>query len=100
MNELQTKRLKESIAHWERMRDDPECEEVPCSADCPCCRQYQIISLLCGECPIFEFTGKINCRRTPYGNAAIEFVRSGKKSSKFKEAAQAEIDFLNEVLNQ
>ena len=102
MNKLQTKRLKESKAHWERMRDDPECGEEPSSIDCPCCREFNNKRPFdeCRSCPIAQFTGKPVCIETPFSNACEEYDYNGINSDSFREAAQAEIDFLNEVLKQ
>ena len=98
MNKTQTKALKASIKHWERMRDDPECKEEPYSEDCPCCQEYT--SMRCEGCPISEAVDSYGCDNTPYAYARGAFEGYGKDSPEFKEAAQDEIDFLNEVLNQ
>ena len=98
MNIKQRKTLEASIKHWERMRDDPEGKEEPFSEDCPCCQEFT--SVLCEGCPISEAVEEFGCDNTPYWLARNAFEELGKDSPEFKEAAQAEIDFLNEVLNQ
>lgn len=98
MNKTQTKALKQSIKHWERMRDDPEGKEEPFIDDCPCCQEFH--TMCCEGCPISEAVDDWGCDGTPYTFARGAFEEFGKDSPEFKEAAQAEIDFLNEVLNQ
>lgn len=101
MNKKQRKALEESIAHWERMRDDPDCEESPSGWNCACCT-YSNSTLVdggstCDNCPISEFTGKTSCDGTPY-DKAYDYYERGSSSKMFKRWAQKEIDFLNKVL--
>ena len=40
MNKKTLKALEESIAHWERMQDDPDCGAEPSGTDCPLCARF------------------------------------------------------------
>ena len=102
MNAQQTKALRESIAHWIRMREDPDCGERPSGDDCACCAVFgEDFDAFaedfdeCSGCPIYEFTSKRFCCGTPYYKAMDLFYITDEG---FKNAAQAEIDFLNKVL--
>ena len=95
--------LKKSIAHWERMRDDPDCGEYPCANQCACCVNAGYSPFRrnadCTLCPIYAHTGKLRCRGTPYYKASYYYDKRGLNSKLFKRWAQHEIDFLNEVLD-
>jgi len=96
MNKKQKKALEESIKHWERMRDDPDCGEEPLDGDCACCKLYYESD--CIECPIFAFTDALYCNNTPYVKAYRYWRYRGPESKLFKRWAQKEVDFLNKVL--
>lgn len=89
--------LKESIAHWERMRDNPGGNEYPSAIHCPLCRRYRAKE--CENCPIKEFIGQSYCAETPYYDAEDAHNYFSVRSLEWEEAAQKEIDFLQRVLN-
>ena len=100
MNKKQKKALEESISHWERMRDNPECGEIPHGNDCACCKMCadDAGNIDCTLCPIMKYTGKKDCHRTPFYMARRYFYKRTAAAKVFKRWAQKEIDFLNEVL--
>lgn len=71
MNAATLKALKESIAHWKRMRAKPSIIERPISDDCPLCRLFFKDELLthCAGCPVMDKTDKSGCVGTPYDDA-------------------------------
>lgn len=92
--------LLESIAHWERMRDDPCCHERPGIADCALCGLFS--NLRCRGCPVAEKTENIRCRETPHSEADLAWrlaqYPTEETLSAWRAAAQAEIDFLKSLL--
>lgn len=101
MNAETKKALEESIAHWERMRDDPNRGEQPIAEECPLCELY--IPWDCHDCPVAEATGLAYCSYTPYYEAAALFYKLKKSEiqiEQWHQAAQAEIDFLKSLLPQ
>lgn len=89
--------LRDSIEHWKRIRDDPRCTEKPNSHYCACCNMcrewYEIIECESG-CPIMEFTGVASCEETPYQQAWEAWLLKEYYPTKWKDAAQEEINFL------
>jgi hypothetical protein len=103
--------LRESIAHWERMRDDPDCGEEPYDRDCALCAIYYDVEYdeqKCMGCPVFESSGSRHCIASPYERASREWRRwrtaqpGEKRAAKtaWRKAAQAEIDFLRSLLDE
>lgn len=96
--------LKESIAHWKRMRDNPDCGETPGWTDCAFCSLFAHgpeKKKWCEDCPIREATDLPACGGTPYCKAESAFRRlqDGVGTLQdWQEAAQAEIDFLEGLL--
>lgn len=103
---------KESKAHWIRMRDDPGCGEEPYAFDCALCQLFHFDEddcmddewsedKQCAGCPVYEKTRKPLCEGTPYVEAEIAWVAYNIKGridiSAWRKAAQAEIDFLEEL---
>jgi len=88
----------DSIAHWKRMRDDPECIERPFARDCPLCRKF--IKYDCRGCPVRETTRDVGCYATPWHNASRAW-RSRNLGSGFwhgwQTAANREIKFLEGI---
>lgn len=110
MDDIAVNALKESIAHWERMRDNPvDCGEAPYADDCPLCRvfwQVPTISASCCNCPVFSRTRKSGCVGTPYTRA--EKVHRGihyrldnpEYMQVWTDSANDEINFLKSLLPQ
>ena len=60
--------LRKSIKHWERMRDDPECNEIPGPDDCALCQLFY--DDWCNGCPVYVATGTRSCDTTPFRRAS------------------------------
>lgn len=97
--------LKESIAHWERMRDGKQYPgEAPDAIHCALCKLYygDPEEPSCVGCPIFEKTGLVDCNGTPFRSARKWWYTRNKPKdfdeSEFKKAAQAMIDYLKSLL--
>jgi hypothetical protein len=65
------KALRASIAHWERMRDDPVCGEEPYDVECPLCALFEGVSECAAECPIKEKTGRDDCYGSQWMDAEV-----------------------------
>lgn len=100
MNDPTLAALQDSIAHWERMRDDrAETPEQPIAPDCALCRLFYTSRpspTCCYGCPVYTTTSQQFCRGTPYAEA--ERAYDDPNEFAWKEAAQAEIDFLKSLL--
>lgn len=103
MNAETKQAILDSIAHWERMRDDWEgCRtkrETPTGYNCPLCKLHYT----CTSCPVKESTGVGSCLETPYTKALNEWKRLAfnwpdRSEHRWKTAAQKEIDFLKGLL--
>lgn len=115
--------LRESIAHWERMRDDPlGCEDKTGATQCALCKLYLFepggdffrrpSEKQCEGCPIRKATGLQWCNGTPYEEAAEAFwkmralVEDGYcdpdelDTRPFAEKAQAMIEFMEGLLER
>ena len=98
--------LEQSIAHWERMRNDPGCREEPYGDDCALCDAHYdgnkyATGHQCDGCPVAAETGHPNCSATPHGVAAASHAsrRKGPKAwTRWQLAATAEIEFLRSLL--
>lgn len=109
MDEKTLNALKESIAHWERMRDgkrvetrnryavDGDLESIG-PDDCALCNLFYKAG--CFECPIMEDTGESQCSNcAPYLYATHVLDRDFLHDSpEFKRAAQEMIDYLKSLL--
>jgi hypothetical protein len=88
--------LLASIAHWERMRDDPDCGETLGPGDCPLCGLY-FTGARCEGCPVAVRAGRTGCWGTPYASALSLWLspRDSRPGSieRWRAAAQAEIVF-------
>lgn len=106
--------LKDSIAHWERLRDEREtADESPTAAFCGCCTAFYDhkadedlpfpILFHCARCPIGIRSGMDVCEGTPW-RAASEAWRARSEPRRIdlfvagEGAIQAEIDYLVETL--
>jgi hypothetical protein len=95
--------LRASIKHWQ----DNVAAETPDDAsiaagDCALCDAFHDEGQ-CTGCPVFNLTGKPQCRKTPYANASFWFEAwednpSIKNITEWRKAAQAELDFLISLL--
>lgn len=96
--------LKESIAHWERMRDETNGPgESIGHKSCSLCRLYSTLDSFrsgccCDGCPVHQSTGKTFCQDTPYSDAFLAYKELGQPSPEFKEAATEEVKFLKCLL--
>lgn len=95
--------LKESIQHWERMRDGKQLQyEVPTADCCPLCDLYSPIDAddcdRCIGCPVFFKTMRKSCYGSPYYEAYHAWEWRFERPESWKPAAQSEIDFLKSLL--
>jgi hypothetical protein len=106
MNRETKKALRESIKHWERMRDRKvkprENSESPDGDECALCR---ITDHNCSRCPVWADTGRWSCVTTPYHAALNAWWtwtdEGGRKYREFwRKHAQAEIDYLKGLLKR
>ncbi len=105
------KALDESIAHWERMRDNPlTCGEKPNAIHCSLCASFlypvKLSSQECDGCPVYKKTGEKYCDNTPYTEARDAFFELKECAeaddkelfsdlfNRWQRLAQKEIDFL------
>ena len=94
--------LEASIKHWEENVAAKTVHDVLIGArSCALCVRF--ISQGCIGCPVFKTTGEVACRETPYDAAhgALERWRirqTAQAERKFRQAAQAELDFLRSLL--
>ena len=96
MNRQQTKALKESIKHWERMLDPENWQgrERPTGDHCPCCITFSF----CGGCPIQQYNGKEECIGTPYYEALEAW--SGKDKVAFNKQGKKMVKLLKKILKE
>lgn len=100
--ETQIYALEKSIEHWERLANGTyEPKEEPTATWCDCCIEY---GKDCKNCPIMEFTGKIDCINTPFYKAAktwrLIYQQGGARTPERINEMNAEVDFLKTVLNK
>lgn len=91
------KALRDSIAHWKRMRDEPNCKEKPHADHCALCVRFAA-SGSCQACPVCEAGGGCLCNASPYPNAKIAWNYRNTNPDAWHKAATAEIDFLTSLL--
>ena len=105
MNPQALNALRESISHWEAMRDDWR-SSVPNSENCALCRVYnhrENAIFDCLGCPITNATGYRYCVNTPY-EAARKLRRhlhsdsTSEQLAQWHKAATAEIEFLKSLV--
>ena len=105
MTSYNRKLVRQSIKHWERMRDADDFEERPISSECPLCNTYGE-HINCAGCPIAEAADASFCYRTPYIKAYNAFRNieddqySKTKLAKWRKCADAEITFLKSLLKK
>jgi hypothetical protein len=104
------KALKQSIAHWQRMIDDPDGEDQPNGSQCALCRiflpqteRWDEDPNNCVGCPVMARTRLSLCRGTPYGAArkaylSHNYVRDEKSRNYFISRARKELTFLKSLL--
>jgi hypothetical protein len=85
------KRLRESLAHWERIVTDTRLrEETIFAEDCALCDRF--FALHCNGCPVES------CRSgSPWDSVADAQELHGEDSPEFFAAAQAMLDFLRRL---
>ena len=111
MNPETLQALKDSIAHWERMRDGGRLTygETPMGSECALCDRFVrnagydsgCFGASCtrsdGEqCPVLAKTGEPYCRNSPWATAKVAFFNLSDHA--WRLAAQDEIDFLKSLL--
>ena len=100
--------LKKSIQHWvENVEAKTPDDASSDGGDCALCRYYVHICARGGElCPVYVEALQYGCHGTPWGAAdhALHKWRNSPTNSKtmetWRKAAQAEVDFLNEILEK
>lgn len=100
MNQETREALLASIAHWERIKKGVDTAWR--SHDCALCLLFNNTDeeSTCEGCPVYDATGQIYCRDTPYC-AFVRYVNAhpfGANKKTFEELAQAEVDFLKSLL--
>jgi hypothetical protein len=110
LSKRQRTALEKSIKKWEGIVDDEEEDEGP--ADCECCIKYNSLKSraetrenCCKECPVFMVTGKQFCAGSPFEK--WEDYMEENEMGEWRvfdeyslELAQAELDFLRNILNE
>ena len=94
------KALKQSIAHWKEMRDDPACSK-PITSNCALCKLFFLRENRCDGCPVAEKAEQPNCNGTPYLKAYQAWNQLGKTEAslaKWRAEATKEIEFLESLL--
>jgi hypothetical protein len=96
--------LKGSIRHWEENLAAETPDHVHTGPSrCLLCQRFHM-NPNCGGCPVSQYTGQKNCRGTPYAvaNRRHSFwdsmPDSDEHKERWREAAQAELDFLKSLL--
>ena len=93
--------LQSSKLHWCNIRDG--LEEEHGIRNCPLCKLFY--GKCCVGCPVFEKTGEVGCKNTPYiawthhhklKHGLTKIVRAD--CPECKKLAQAELDFLESLL--
>ncbi len=95
--------LRESVAHWERMRDGTTIGfESPHGTYCALCRYFfkDYKGGPCAQCPVKLKTLETHCENTPWKTANEAWIMNGPHSQAFKDAADKMIDFLKSLLPQ
>lgn len=96
--------LNESIKHWEENRDAEQHGAVATGIKaCALCGLFREVD--CKGCPVENKTKQMGCINTPY-YAALEAKDDwewadedeSRKAETFRDAAQAEVDFLKSLL--
>ena len=94
MKEETKQAIKDSIAHWKRMKENRRCGETPGPHGCALCQLF--LHSDCVGCPIAERTKYTFCEGSPYFAASRAFCIGS--DSKWQAAAEAEIQFLTSLL--
>ena len=95
--------LRESIKHWEEMRDDYRMSS-PHANTCNLCKMFiRGSARACLGCPVSEKTRMTGCVGTPFVMAqdahyVLRISPNSMLEFKWKHAAQIEIDFLKSLL--
>ncbi len=85
-----------SAEHWLETYHDPANAKID-RASCKCCQAAEGPNATpsCNGCPIFLYTGKVDCLDTPYGDAKEEhYYRVRNNYVRFQAAAAKEYTFL------
>ncbi len=102
MSRATLRALKASIRHWQ---DNVEAEmpQQASTGESGCALCANFIAEECQGCPVKQKTGRKYCDRSPYRRARAAYVKWAEYNSlvnhtKFRAAAQAELDFLRSLL--
>lgn len=95
------KLLKESIAKWEKNRDDPVRARLGPN-NCPLCYKYYMRD--CIGCPISQYTDLTECEGSPY-EQVVDYARNkclddlnATELKKWRQLCNKEIKFLKLLL--
>lgn len=96
------KRLRASIAHWERLAEGKWLPGEAVNSDhCALCKRWLASACTTSsadQCPVYQATAKTACSRTPFHSASFAEDRYGLDSPEFRAAAEAELAFLRDLL--
>jgi len=98
MNKKTLKALKLSIKHWEENLShakDNDLDKINIGTTyCALCVLY--FKKICFGCPVFNVTGMIDCKGSPY-IAVVELIKYNKSDGMVK-ACSDEVEFLKSLL--
>jgi len=99
MNNKTLEALRGSIAKWEGIIAGTV-EDLG-DTNCPLCQMFNNddSEWPCRGCPVKKITGATYCKGSPYVSFA-KVKHHGSKNDEYREAAQAELDFLKSLLPQ
>ena len=110
MSELNRKLLRDSVDHWEENVERVKRGDLPDtrSSECALCREYNWGDRHCEGCPVYEHTGWLYCRSTPFQRVeawrclAIDAPASESDSiwDNLLRACQDELKLLNKLLEE
>jgi len=109
--------LRQSIKHWEHMRDNVHCGETPYAQDCPLCLKYLDMRMGCAGCQVCEEVNNHRCHDTPFKKVREEFESFRfcspnemcapnkddyyeTRKKRWQDAVQNMIDFLKNILEK
>ena len=94
--------LKKSVKHWQENFDADHCLDISIyDEDCPLCSIFANDDD-CKGCPIRDYTGKPDCRKTPWHHVFMTSYENTADlpSKKLKNAIKKELTFLENLYKQ